>query len=75
MSDDDYKNTQCELLNTRLEAIENPELAGNTLSELIYTASETGLIDFAVYEDALTIWKLVELAKTLGDNCPQELRM
>lgn len=74
--EDDYKKSQSELLNERLDAIDFPEIGDHTFSELLYTASECGLIDYGISSvDALTVWKIVELAKTLGDNCPQELRM
>jgi len=75
MCDEDYVHTQCKLLNDQLTAVEFAGSAG-CLSELIYTASETGILDCGIsFEDALTVWKIVELAKSLGDNCPQELRM
>lgn len=74
--EDDYKKSQSELLNERLDAIEDSKFADHTLNELLYTASECGIIDYGITNaDALTVWKIVELAKTLGDNLPQELRM
>lgn len=76
MDEDDYSNTQCELLMGRLEEIPVAPRVPHSLNELLYTASETGVIDTGISEeDAIKIWKLVELAKTLGDTCPQELRM
>lgn len=60
----------------KLEEIPVASHIPRSLGELLYTANETGILDSGVcVEDALKIWKIVELAKSLGDNCPQELRM
>ncbi|MNR10002.1 hypothetical protein D3C85_1262290 [compost metagenome] len=77
MSDDwDEEDSQRTRLQARLETIPVAPKQPRSLNELLYTASETSIIDFGISEeDALTIWKLVELAKSFGDTCPQELRM
>lgn len=64
------------ILRERLEdGMDAPRPPGS-LNELLYTASETGILEDGISDkDALIIWKIVELAKSLGDNCPQELRM
>ena len=76
MSDDEERQ-QLQYLRQFLNTIPQPDFQGNerALSELMYTASETGLIENMSSIDAITIWKIVELAKSLGDTCPQELRM
>lgn len=62
-------------LQDRLEEIPAPHTVGS-LVELLYTADETCCVECGISpEDAITIWKIVELAKSLGDNCPRELRM
>lgn len=45
------------------------------LNELLYTASETGVIDGIDAAAAITVWKLVVLAQTLGEDIPAGLRM
>ena len=78
MCDDDWDEevSQRTRLLDRLEEIPIAPYIPGSLAELLYTADETGIIDYGVCpEDALKIWKIVELAKTLGDTCPQELRM
>lgn len=76
MSDYDEGRPQLAHLKARLAEIDL-DLLGHerTLSELMYTASENGLIYNMSSVDAGIIWQIVELAKSLGDNCPQELRM
>lgn len=73
--DDEY--SQATRLREHLAKIPEPDLQGRerVLSELMYTASETGLIESMSSIDAIALWKIVELAKSLGDTCPQELRM
>ncbi|MNC39735.1 hypothetical protein D3C75_884070 [compost metagenome] len=61
-----------EFLNTLNLDIDGRE---QVLSELMYTASETGIIDNMSSVDAIIIWKIVELAKSFGDTIPDELRM
>ena len=75
--DDDCERSQLTYLKEFLNTINQPDLDGRerTLSELMYTASETGLIENMSSVDAILIWKIVELAKTFGDNIPQEVRM
>lgn len=74
---DDEERLQLQYLRQFLNTIPQPDLQGHeqVLSELMYTASETGLIQNMSSVDAVIIWKIVELAKSLGDTCPQELRM
>ena len=76
MFGDDEERSQLAHLKARLSEIET-DLVGKerTLAELMYTASENGLIYNMSSVDAVIIWKIVELAKSLGDTCPQELRM
>lgn len=73
---DDEERPQLSHLKARLAGIElNLSGQERTLSELMYTASETGLIENMSSVDAITIWKIVELSKSFGDNIPEELRM
>lgn len=53
------------------------EVSGRALAELLYTAAERGLfIDFEIDEQtALTIWKIVELAKVVDDDALRGMRM
>lgn len=71
----DEERTQLLRLKELLSATPSPSLEGSALAELMYTASENGLIYNMSSVDAVIIWKLVELAKSFGDTCPQELRM
>lgn len=78
MCDDwDEEDSQRTRLLARLEEIPMAPHIPGSLCELLYTADETGIVDGLGIDvnDALKIWKIVELAKSLGDNCPQELRM
>lgn len=46
------------------------------LNELLYSARETGLIDFKLdNETAVNIWKLVEIAKEYRTTLPDKLKM
>lgn len=72
----DEEVSQRTRLLARLEEIPVAPHIPYSLTELLYTAEETSILDGGVCpEDAVKIWKIVELAKSLGDNCPQELRM
>lgn len=73
----DEERLQLQYLRQFLNTVPVPNFEGNerALSELMYTASETGLIENMSSVDAITIWKIVELAKSFGDNIPDELRM
>jgi hypothetical protein len=63
-------------LRERLEQIQvPPTLNKRTLEELLYTATERGLIEGISYEDAITVGKLMQLATMLGKKCPEEFRM
>lgn len=78
MRDDDWgpEDSAMTHLNAKLEEIPSAPHIPRSLCELLYTADETGIIDAGCCPvNALKIWKIVELAKSLGDNCPQELRM
>ena len=47
-----------------------------TLNELLYTAAETGMMDFRLSEkDAMMVACIVGLAVKLGRKVPDELRM
>lgn len=74
---DDEERLQLQYLRQFLNTVPMPNFEGKerTLSELMYTASETGLIENMSSVDAITIWKIVELSKSFGDNIPEELRM
>ncbi|MNI31417.1 hypothetical protein D3C73_853010 [compost metagenome] len=76
MHDDDEERLQLQYLRQFLNTVPL-DLKGHeqVLSELMYTASETGLIENMSSVDAITIWKIVELAKSFQDTFPQELRM
>lgn len=71
----DEERPQLHQLKALLGTIPSPDTEGSALAELMYTASENGLIYNMSSVDAVIIWKLVELAKSFGDTCPQELRM
>lgn len=73
----DEEDSQRTRLLARLEEIPVAFHIPGSLRELLYTADETGIVDSLGIDvnDAVKIWKIVELAKQLGDNCPQELRM
>lgn len=71
----DEERSQLQHLKQLLNTIPSPDTEGSALAELMYTASENGLIENISSVDAVIIWKIVELAKSLGDTCPQELRM
>ena len=77
MSDDwDEEDSQSTRLRARLDEIPVASHIPGSLAELLYTADETGILGCGISpEDAVKIWKIVELAKSLGDNCPQEFRM
>lgn len=74
---DDEERSQLQYLKQFLNTIPQPDLQGHerALSELMYTASETGLIENMSSVDAILIWKIVELAKSFGDTIPEEVRM
>lgn len=74
---DDEERLQLQYLKQFLNTIPEPDLQGHerVLCELMYTASETGLIENMSSIDAITLWKIVELAKSFKDTLPQELRM
>lgn len=77
MHDDDEERLQLQYLRQFLNTVPMPNFEGKerALSELMYTASETGFIENMSSVDAITIWKIVELSKSFGDNIPEELRM
>lgn len=74
---DDEERSQLQYLKQFLNTVKQPDLDGRerALSELMYTASETGLIENMSSVDAILIWKIVELAKSFGDTIPEEVRM
>lgn len=74
---DDEERSQLQYLKQFLNTVKQPDLDGHerALSELMYTASETGLIENMSSVDAILIWKIVELAKSFGDTIPEEVRM
>jgi hypothetical protein len=48
-----------------LSRLDDSEVNKSALGEIIYTANETGLLECGVsYVDAITIWKMVELASS-----------
>jgi len=48
----------------------------SSIMSLCYSAEETGLIEFRIdTETAITIWKLVEIAKKYRCKLPENLRM
>lgn len=70
--------SQSDTLQIHLDTIQDP-VAGTpcerALDELLYTASETGLIEGIDKKDAITVWKMVVLAMSFGPNIPEGLRM
>ena len=68
---------QQEHLQEELNAVQTTDLDYNNLAELLYTASETHLLDESVScYDAMLIYKIVKLASLYGKkHIPEHLRM
>ena len=67
---------QGEYLYETLKNVLTKEPNKGTLNELLYTASECGLIENTGVEEAMIIYRIVELARSYNDEpLEEELRM
>lgn len=70
--------SQRELLEVHMNTIPDPvegTPAARTLSELAYTASETGILDGVDSQSLIAAWKLVTMAISMGGELPEGFRM
>ncbi|PKP53848.1 MAG: hypothetical protein CVT92_02635 [Bacteroidetes bacterium HGW-Bacteroidetes-1] len=59
-----------------LTKIHNSKGLEEALNELCYSAEETGFLSFRIEsEEAILIWKLVEIAKKYRTKLPKQLKM
>jgi len=64
-----------EKLEELMDSIEiNPDIR-SALSELFYTALETGIIDYKIADDDIKIFQLVKLAIKYKSNLPKNIIM
>ena len=61
-------------LSKELRNIKRPTGIRKAIDELSYSADETGVL-FIDGEDAITAWKLVEIARKYKGNLPDTLKM
>lgn len=68
---------QHEILLAEMQSFECPEGVLRAMKELSYTASETGITDFAFHDDETIarMWSLFKLAEKYSDQVPEGLRM
>lgn len=63
-------------LQAELDTIEEPTDIGRAINNICYSAEETGVLPCRVDEEmAITIWKLVEIAKKYKGKLPDNLKM
>ena len=70
----DYSAHPGYLLRGELSSVEAPDKTP-ALGELLYTAVETGILEGVDVEDALTIWRLVEMSRRLSPDRIKMLKM
>jgi hypothetical protein len=73
---DQVEDDPGELLARALDTITAPDVNERAFNELMYTASERGLLEFRItLDDAKKIFQMLILAKGFQGPCPEKYRM